>query len=245
MLFDLRATGRRRVVKVVYVFLALLIGGGLVLFGVGGSGFGLLNSDQNSGSSGSGVSLDAQAIKAEKKASAIVLKGATVKQTPAQQASLWAAAARLRFQAASAGFDTTSGQYTPAGQAQLEAASTDWERYLSLQRGSIDLTLAKLMAQAYGPGGLSDGAKAVIAWQYVAAVEPTGPTYSQLAIAAYLAGNNKLGEKAGAKALASVPKAQRATLKNQFISAKAQYKLQIQQAAKQATQGSPTSPLGG
>ena len=34
MLFDLRASGRRRVVKVVYVFLAVLIGGGLVLFGV-------------------------------------------------------------------------------------------------------------------------------------------------------------------------------------------------------------------
>ena len=29
MLFDLRARGRRRTVKIVYVFLALLMGGGL------------------------------------------------------------------------------------------------------------------------------------------------------------------------------------------------------------------------
>ena len=36
MLFDLRGAGRRRVVKVVYVTLAFLMGGGLVLFGIGG-----------------------------------------------------------------------------------------------------------------------------------------------------------------------------------------------------------------
>ena len=38
MLFDLRGRGRRRTVKVVYVTLALLMGGGLVLFGIGGDG---------------------------------------------------------------------------------------------------------------------------------------------------------------------------------------------------------------
>src|SRR5918997_620937 len=36
MLFDLRGTGRRRTVKVVYITLAFLMGGGLVLFGIGG-----------------------------------------------------------------------------------------------------------------------------------------------------------------------------------------------------------------
>ena len=41
MLFDLRSPRRRRVIKVVYVFLAVLIGGGLIFFGVGnGSNFG-------------------------------------------------------------------------------------------------------------------------------------------------------------------------------------------------------------
>ena len=38
MLFDLRGSGRRRMVKIVYVTLAILMGGGLVLFGIGGSG---------------------------------------------------------------------------------------------------------------------------------------------------------------------------------------------------------------
>ena len=38
MLFDLRGRGRRRTVKVVYITLAFLMGGGLVLFGIGGGG---------------------------------------------------------------------------------------------------------------------------------------------------------------------------------------------------------------
>ena len=37
MLFDLRGPGRRRTVKVIYITLALLMGGGLVLFGIGGA----------------------------------------------------------------------------------------------------------------------------------------------------------------------------------------------------------------
>src|ERR687890_339893 len=36
MLFDLRGAGRRTTVKVVYLTLAVLMGGGLVLFGIGG-----------------------------------------------------------------------------------------------------------------------------------------------------------------------------------------------------------------
>ncbi len=35
MLFDLRSRGRRRTVQFVYLGLAILLGGGLVLFGVG------------------------------------------------------------------------------------------------------------------------------------------------------------------------------------------------------------------
>ena len=39
MLFDLRGKGRRRAVRVIYIGLALLMGVGLVGFGIGG-GFG-------------------------------------------------------------------------------------------------------------------------------------------------------------------------------------------------------------
>ena len=53
MLFDLRARGRRRTVKIVYVFLALLMGGGLVFFGIGGAtSGGLLDAFKGGGGGG-------------------------------------------------------------------------------------------------------------------------------------------------------------------------------------------------
>src|SRR2546421_5626452 len=54
MLFDLRSRGRRRTVQGVYLVLALLMGGGLIFFGVGaGNGFGgLLNAFTGGGGGG-------------------------------------------------------------------------------------------------------------------------------------------------------------------------------------------------
>src|SRR3954447_10457262 len=54
MLFDLRGSGRRNTVRVIYLGLAILMGGGLVLFGVGGNvGGGLLDAVKGNGSGGS------------------------------------------------------------------------------------------------------------------------------------------------------------------------------------------------
>ena len=49
MLFDLRGRGRRRTVETLYIGLAVLIGVGLVGFGVGGGcgGGGILNASNN------------------------------------------------------------------------------------------------------------------------------------------------------------------------------------------------------
>ena len=58
MLFDLRGRGRRRTVQVIYLSLAILMGGGLVLFGIGGGTNGGLF-DAIGGSGGSSTSADA------------------------------------------------------------------------------------------------------------------------------------------------------------------------------------------
>src|SRR5271154_13607 len=69
MLFDLRGRHRRRAVRVIYSGLALLIGVGLVGFGIGGgfggSGGGLLNA-ANSNEGSSSASFSAQIKKYEK-----------------------------------------------------------------------------------------------------------------------------------------------------------------------------------
>ena len=237
MLFDLRATGRRRVVKIVYVFLAFLIGGGLVLFGVGGSGFGLLNADQNKGSGGGGVSYADQAAKAEKKA---------LNPKPSTNVeALWAEAAKARFQAASSGFSTQAGAYSEEGVAQLKLAGEDWQQYLKVNNGKTDLLLTKLMAQAYGSGALNQPADAVRAWQIVAANESTGPNYALLALSAYLADNKKIADAAAAQAIALSPKKQAGTLRAQFNAAKAQAKAQKRAAAAQAAQQQSASPVAG
>src|SRR3954451_17279460 len=64
MLFDLRGRGRRNTVKIIYVFLAILMGGGLVLFGIGGATSGGLV-DAITGSSASGATGEKRFLKQE------------------------------------------------------------------------------------------------------------------------------------------------------------------------------------
>ena len=108
MLFDLRGRGRRRTVQVIYLGLALLMGGGLVLLGIGGNqnGGGLLDAFTNGGGSAdTGVFGDRRKA-AEKKV-----------QANRQDATAWAALARARYQEASAGggVDAATGVFTAEG----------------------------------------------------------------------------------------------------------------------------------
>src|SRR4051794_21814168 len=97
MLFDLRGAGRRRTVKIVYITLAFLMGGGLVLFGIGGGGAlsgGLLDAITSSNGGGNGGTT--RFVRAEAAASAKARANPT-------DAQLWAAVARARFNLASVG----------------------------------------------------------------------------------------------------------------------------------------------
>src|SRR3712207_7222288 len=95
MLFDLRGTGRRRVVKIVYVTLALLMGGGLVLFGIGGDVSGGLVDAITQGSGGGDGGSDRLRDREE----------TLVRRTTAnpQDAAAWAELARTRSQLAGQG----------------------------------------------------------------------------------------------------------------------------------------------
>src|SRR5580693_9060998 len=109
MLFDLRSKGRRRTVQGVYLGLALLMGGGLVLFGVGaGNGFGgILNAFGGSGSSGS----QKQQISSQEKQAL-----AQTKADPSNPAA-WLALMQARYVSAGQGndYDTATNAYTAAG----------------------------------------------------------------------------------------------------------------------------------
>jgi hypothetical protein len=225
MLFDLRGAGRRRVVKTVYITLAFLMGGGLVLFGIGGGGAlsgGLLDAitSSNGGS-------DSSADRFRKQEAAATAKA----RANPTDAAAWAAVARARFNLANAGanVDQAGGTYTPAGKRELEAASRAWEKHVEVAGEKPDSRVASLMVQAYA--ALNQVDKATGAQEIIAQDRNSAGAYATLAQFAYQAGQTRKGDLAAKKALALTDPDMRQSLMGQLDAAK-------QQAAQEALQGS-------
>jgi hypothetical protein len=228
MLFDLRGRGRRRTVQVIYLSLAILMGGGLVLFGIGGGTNGGLF-DAIGGSGSGGTSIDAVFKKRldtyEKRLQA----------NPRDQAAL-IGVTKLHFGNASTGENYNQAQqaYTAKGLQELRLASASWERYLALDPPKPDTGTANVMTQAYGPGGLKEFDKAVSSLEIViASRKETANLYAQLAILAAGAKQDRKSTLAEKKALDLTPKAQRKELKSAIDLQKSQ--LNVEQ---------PTQPSG-
>ena len=230
MLFDLRGSGRRTMVKAVYLTLALLMGGGLVLFGIGGdvSG-GLVDAltENNGSTSSSDSTFRNRAEQATREA-----------QASPQDPVAWADVARARFQYAGAGdfINRETGEFTAEGKAQLALAATAWERHLELAKDKPDDRVASLMVQAYSQFGLNEPEKAVQAQEIITEVRPKETTFATLAVLAYQAGQTRKGDLATKEALALADEDDRNTLKSQLEQAKQQsVASQIQDATESAT----------
>jgi hypothetical protein len=209
MLFDLRGRGRRRTVQVIYLSLAILMGGGLVLFGIGGGTNGGLF-DAIGGGSCSSTSIDTvfkQRLDTYDK---------RLRANPKDQAAL-IGLTKLHFGNASTGenFNQSQQAYTAKGLAELRQASAAWQRYLALDPKKPDPSAANVMTQAYGPLGLKQYDKAVTSMEIViASRKETANLYAQLAILAAGAKQDRKSTLAETKALALTPKAQRKELKS-------------------------------
>jgi hypothetical protein len=232
MLFDLRGTGRRRVVKIVYVTLAILMGGGLVLFGIGGSGAlsgGLL--DAITESSGTGDDGTDRYRTLEQQASA------KARQDPT--AANWAAVARARFNLAQTGeyVNQDTGTYTDAGAEMLRAAGRAWDESVKLADGRPDARVASLMVQAYA--GIGELDKAAAAQEIIAEERDSAGAYATLAQIAYQAGQTRKGDLARDKALELTEPDMREALKGQLEQAR---QSSVQQALQDATQNATPAP---
>jgi tetratricopeptide (TPR) repeat protein len=231
MLFDLRGRGRRRFVQAIYLGLAILMGGGLVLFGVGGAtSGGLLDAfKSDSGSQSVSDTFKKRITAAEH----------NVKVRPADPKA-WAELTRVRFQQASSGdgFDQNNGVFTNKGRESLQAASSSWDKYLTLTEKPDD-TVASLMVQAYSQYGLNEPDKAVTAMEIlIDRRQATGPLYVQLAALAYQAGQTRKAELASKKALELTPKDDQEQIKAQLQSARTA----ASAAASSATPSTTTTP---
>jgi len=210
MLFDLRSRGRRTTVRGVYLGLAILMGGGLILFGVGTGvgGGGLLNAF----SSGSGANQGAVVSSAEKAA----IKA--TRQRP-NDPSAWANLVQQRWLAAGQPGNYNGTQFTSSGRKELTSAVADWQRYLQLTKGADPAGIASVASKAYY--ALRDYSGQAAAWEVFVAANPGAARgYECLAVSAYAAKQTRKGDLALAKALTLVPKVQRPLLKTQLQQAK-------------------------
>ncbi len=198
MLFDLRGRGRRRTIQAIYLSLAILMGGGLVLFGIGGATSGGLV-DAISGSDGSSTDTGVYEKRIEKLQTEL-------KANP-KKAQAWADLARAQIQQASiTGYDQNTGTYDREGIAGLQAAGRSWERYLALNPEKPDGGVAALMVSAYGAAALNEPQQAARALDVVISARgPSAALYTQLALLHYAAGDVRRSVLAENQALKRTP----------------------------------------
>lgn len=231
MLFDLRGRGRRRTVQAIYLSLALLMGGGLVLFGIGSSSNGgIVDAIVGDGSTG-----DTATSTLDKRIKSALAK---TRATP-REPSVWADLARLRYQRAGVDGIKEDGTYTTKGKQKLTLATDAWEQHLALDPKQPNVRVARLMVQAYSQSGLNEPVKAVRAMELVTAAEkpPSTNLYQQLAQLSYLAGETRTGDLAAERAVDLAPEADRKALRTALKQLKTQ-------AAAQAAQPTTTPSSG-
>jgi hypothetical protein len=210
MLFDLRGR-RRRAVQATYLTLAVLMGGGLVLFGIGGDVSGGLV-DAFKGDSGNGGGDDALKKRVEREQKAL-------RRNP-QDPAVLKALVRDEYQLATA--QTTEGAvgFPKDAKDELARAGSYWNRYLEAEKGKPDPSLASVALQVFDPTALNKPKDAQEAATVVAEAQNNSAAYIRLVQYATLAGDKRTADLASAKALDLAPKSERSTVKAQLKQAK-------------------------
>lgn len=235
MLFDLRAGGRRRLVQAVYLMLAILLGGGLVLFGIGGdvSG-GLFDAFREDSSQSNATKQFEERLDEQEK---------RLEANPNDPAAL-AEVAKLHYQIAGTGenFNEEQGRFTADGLAELRQAERAWNRYLATDPDPVESGVAIQMVQVLGQAGLNKPDDAVKAMElYIDERPESSGLFAQLAQLSYLAGQNRKGDLAADRAVELANEDDRKTLREQLDAVKAQV---LQEQAQQAATTPAPQPAG-
>jgi hypothetical protein len=220
MLFDLRGR-RRRAVQATYLLLALLMGGGLVFFGIGGDVSGGLFdafSDRSGGGS-TNEQLEERIDRLEDRLQANPQSEATLK-------------ALVRDYHASANAQLPSGsiQYPDDARDELSQAGEYWNRYLEVEDGKPDASLARLALTVYDQNALNEPTEAANAMRIVAEAGNSYELYLGLVQRAAAAGDTRTADLAAQKAVDLAPK---------------RLKKQVRQQAKAAQTPPPTEQAPG
>jgi hypothetical protein len=214
MLFDTRGRHRRRIVRVIYIGLALIFLLGFVGLGVGG-GFGsggILSALTKEEGGGGGGGYSSQISKYRK-----------LTQKQPENVSAWENLAKnLVHEAGQEKFQTSAGTPTSQGKTLFREAAQAWSSYVALNPPKPNPELAQLMESVYGETGLNEPAKEVEILQIAVAARPTDAAlYATLAEYAYKAHNVRVGDLASEKAVELSPAADRARVKGELAEVKA------------------------
>lgn len=246
MLFDLQSPRRRAAVKVIYAMLAVLIGGGLLLFGVGSSATGgLLDALGLRDSSNDASKIYSDEIATAQKA---------LKKDPGNEAArldLVSLYIQQGNQQLEVNQQTGQSTATPAASTSYNLAADQWDLYLKGNPKSPDSGLALQLANSFflmaqsassATDARIDVENAAAAQRVAANENPTVGNLNSLAV--YLLYAGSFGQARGviSQALAKAPAADRKDLQKQFD--------QVEKSAKAfekqvATESKSQSKAGG
>jgi hypothetical protein len=203
MLFDLRGR-RRRAVQATYLTLALLMGGGLVFFGIGGDVSGGLFdafSERGGGGGGGNEAIEKRIDRNEKRAAAG--SEAAIKEL-----------VRDNYQLATAQTEASSTGFPDDAKDELAEAGRWWRRYLGATERP-DPSLAGVAIQIFDPTALNRPKDAQEAARIVAEADNDPASYLRLVQYAALAGDTRTADLAAQKAVDLAPRDQRREVKQQ------------------------------
>jgi len=201
MLFDLRGR-RRRAVQVTYLMLALLMGGGLVLFGVGGDVSGGLLDAFKGGGGSSGDSALRDRIKKEEERLQANPQNEVLLQTLVRD---YYSLATSQRPSGSTGFPADAND-------ELRKAGAYWDRYVKVAEKPNPAT-AGYALQIFD--ALNKPKEAQQAASILARAANDTPSYLRLVLYAARAGDTRTADLAGQKAVDLAPKAQRKAIEKQ------------------------------
>ena len=236
MLFDLRGRGRRRTVQVIYLSLAILLGGGLVLFGIGGDvQGGLADVFRDGGGGGGNQILEDDVENAEEKV-----------QANRRDAAAWAelAEAQVALAGTQDGYDSSTQSYGGESRETALKAVRSWEQHVKLAGENANADTARVVTRTFL--SLNQPEKAVSAWESVIESKGDKAEYSDfayLAELAYYANQTRKGDLSTQTALdrakeQNVSKDRRDQIKTGLE----QLKQQIAQQQLQDAQGGAGAP---
>jgi tetratricopeptide (TPR) repeat protein len=237
MLFDLRGR-RRRVIQVVYAFLALAFAITFVGFGIGsdasGGIFDALGLGSGNGSGSAETGFERQIEQAE----------ARLERDPRNAGALsdlaraYALDGKARIESVS---ETGVPEINEEARQSFELAAAAWEDYLKTDPPNPDPNLAIILVRNVFVN-LGDVDGAARAQEVYAEANPSSTTYAELAQYRYLAGEFEAGDEATELALDEASGSAKTTLEDQLAQIEKQARRFVK-AQKNVPQGSQPNPV--